>query len=302
MGAKVQIKNDSIHNFGGFYFCIDHFRKTGLANIIDNALGIRSVFATYSYSEIVETLMSIYLTGGTRIEDAKRLSNQFSEKTQGYELCSPDTVLKMLSDQASEDTFVDTPEGKSYRFNINGRLDKLLVDGLLKCGQVKAGGTHTFDYDNQFIPTEKYDSKYSYKKAFGYFPGIAQVDGMPFYIEGRDGNANVKLGQSETLRRAFEAAEARGVKVRQGTNGLRLIRQRHRGCCQPALQNILHQGIDVRHTARPHPRHTGAGMGVGGDKLPEVLARKAPVRGLLPEERVQPCGAEDALRRTDRHP
>ena len=35
---------------------------------------------------------------------------------------------------------------------------------------------------------------------------------MPFYIEGRDGNANVKLGQSETLRRAFEAAEARGVR------------------------------------------------------------------------------------------
>ena len=65
---------------------------------------------------------------------------------------------------------------------------------------------------NQFIPAEKQDSKYSYKKAFGYFPGIAQVDGMPFYIEGRDGNANVKLGQAETLRRAFEAAESRGVK------------------------------------------------------------------------------------------
>lgn len=211
MGAKIQIKNDSIHNFGGFFFCIDHFRKAGLADVIDNTLGIRGIFATYSYSEIVETLMSIYLTGGSRIEDAKRLSAQFSEKTQGYEMCSPDTILKMLSDKASEDTFLDTGEGKSYKFNINGRLDRLLIDGLLKCGQVRAGGGHTFDYDNQFIPTEKYDSKYSYKKAFGYFPGIAQVDGMPFYIEGRDGNANVRLGQAETLRRAFEAAEARGV-------------------------------------------------------------------------------------------
>ena len=212
MGAKVQIKNDSINNFGGFFFCLDHFRNAGLADAIDKTLGIRGIFATYSYSEIVETLMSIYLTGGSRIEDAKRLSAQFSEKTQGYELCSPDTILKMLSDMASEDMFVDTDDGKSYKFNINGRLDKLLIDGLLACGLVKSGGGHTFDYDNQFIPTEKHDAKYSYKKAFGYFPGIAQVDGLLFYIEGRDGNANVKLGQAETLRRAFEAAESRGVK------------------------------------------------------------------------------------------
>ena len=91
---------------------------------------------------MVETLMSIYFTGGSRIEDARRLSAQFSEKTQGYELCSPDTVLKMLSDQASEDTFLDTKDGKSYKFNINGRLDKLLIYGLLKCGQVKAGDGH----------------------------------------------------------------------------------------------------------------------------------------------------------------
>ncbi|MBP5535366.1 MAG: hypothetical protein J6X62_01095 [Bacteroidales bacterium] len=142
MGAKVQIKNDSINNFGGFYFCIDHFRRSGLADIIDNTLVIRGILAQYSYSEIVETLMSIYLTGGSRIEDAKRLSTQFSEKTQGYEMCSPDTVLKMLSDKASEDTFLDTKDGKSYKFNINGRLDKLLIDGLLKCGQVKAGDGH----------------------------------------------------------------------------------------------------------------------------------------------------------------
>ena len=109
------------------------------------------------------------------------------------------------------------------------------MDGLLECGQVDRKTKHTFDYDNQFIPTEKQDSRYSYKKAFGYFPGIAQ-DGLPFYIEGRDGNANVfakpnadelvrmlrrendgceetnvKLGQAETLRRAFEAAESRGI-------------------------------------------------------------------------------------------
>lgn len=212
MGAKIQIKNDSVYNFGGFFFCVDHFRKSGLAKVIDNTLGIRSALAKYSYSDIVETLMAIYLTGGSRIEDAKRLSAQFSEKSQGYRLCSPDTILKMLSDMASEDTLVESDEGKRYKFNTGEVLAGLLMDGLLKCGQVGTGSKHVFDYDNQFIPTEKQDSKYSYKKALGYFPGIAQVDGLPFYVEGRDGNANVRLGQSDTLRRAFETAESRGVR------------------------------------------------------------------------------------------
>lgn len=146
-GCKDINKKRFHTQFRRIFFCIDHFRKAGLVDVIDNTLGIRGVFATYSYSEIVEALMSIYLTGGSRIEDAKRLSAQFSEKTQGYEMCSPDTILKMLSDKASEDTFLDTGEGKSYKFNINGRLDRLLIDGLLKCEQVKVGDGHTFDYD-----------------------------------------------------------------------------------------------------------------------------------------------------------
>ena len=86
MAAKVQIKNDSIHNFGGFYFCVDHFRKSGLAELIYNILGIRGVLAIYSYSEIVESMVQIFMKGGSRIEDAKRLSAQFSKKTQWYKL------------------------------------------------------------------------------------------------------------------------------------------------------------------------------------------------------------------------
>ena len=112
--------------------------------------------------------MAIYLTGGSRIEDAKRLSAQFSEKSQGYRLCSPDTILKTLSDKAEEDTFVESGEGNRYKFSINAGLSGLLLDGMQECGQIDEATIHTFDYDNQFIPTEKYDSKYSYKKAFGY--------------------------------------------------------------------------------------------------------------------------------------
>ena len=39
---------------------------------------------------------------------------------------------------------------------------------------------YIFDYDNQFIPTEKYDSKRRYKKADGYVPGIASIEYATF--------------------------------------------------------------------------------------------------------------------------
>lgn len=39
-----------------------------------------------------------------------------------------------------------------------------------------------------FIRTEKADAKYSYKKYFGYFPGVVSIDGFITYIENRDGN------------------------------------------------------------------------------------------------------------------
>lgn len=212
MGAKIQIKNDSIKNFGGFYLFLDHFRKAGLDGIVDKTLGYRGVLAQYSYADIFSSLMAVYATGGTCVEDSARLSGDLSEKTQGYNFCSPDTILKMLGDFASEDTAVTSKDGKEYRFNINSRLNGMLLDGLIQCGQVNPQKKHIFDYDNQFIATEKKDARYSYKGAFGYFPGIAQVDGLPFYIEGRDGNANVKLRQADTLLRAFDLAREKGVR------------------------------------------------------------------------------------------
>ena len=71
--------------------------------------------------------------------------------------------------------FSSSSFGLTKTFNINDGLSKLLIDGLLKCGQVDRSTGHIFDYDNQFIASEKYDFRYSYKKAFGYFPGIAQI-------------------------------------------------------------------------------------------------------------------------------
>lgn len=236
MSAKIQLKSDLVGTFGGIFLMLDHFNKAGLDKLVDKLLGNRRFNAKYSYSDIFKTLLATYATNGSCIEDSRRISGQISEKSQDYRLCSPDILLNSFKELCTGSSASHSESGIEYRFNHNPALTSLAVKGLIQCGQVDTKTAHVFDYDNQFIPTEKYDAKFSYKKAFGYFPGIAQIDGYPFFVENRDGNANVKYLsftdvaesrhskqacstldfcniQAETLEKAYLALEENGVKV-----------------------------------------------------------------------------------------
>jgi len=65
---------------------------------------------------------------------------------------------------------------------------------------------------NQFIPTDKYDSKRSYKHADGYYPGTASIGNYPVYIENRNGNSNVKYQQEQALQRAYDLLGEFGIR------------------------------------------------------------------------------------------
>jgi transposase len=47
----------------------------------------------------------------------------------------------------------------------------------------------------------------------GYFPGVATIGDRIVYVENRDGNANVKTSQSETLERAYRLLADKGIKI-----------------------------------------------------------------------------------------
>lgn len=214
MAAKIQIKNDRINSFGGIFFIIDQFRSSGLAALVDKILGVKGINTKFSYSNVVENLTSIFVSGGEVLEDVNFFRQEAFKANPDYRFCSADTIGRDLRGLAVENTeFRAVESGKTYQFNINNRLNGLLLKSLLQLGVVNKEQPVTFDYDNQFIANEKYDATYSYKKANGYFPGIAQINLHPFYIENRDGNANVKFEQAETLERAFAHLKANGIKV-----------------------------------------------------------------------------------------
>ena len=47
--------------------------------------------------------------------------------------------------------------------------------GILATGQLLPNNEYDFDFGHQFIETEKFDAKMTYKKFTGYSPGIATV-------------------------------------------------------------------------------------------------------------------------------
>lgn len=69
MTAKVQIKNDTINSFGGIFFAIDQFRASRLAKLVNNTLGSKGLNARFKFSDTLENMASISLSGGEVLED-----------------------------------------------------------------------------------------------------------------------------------------------------------------------------------------------------------------------------------------
>jgi hypothetical protein len=105
-------------------------------------------------------------------------------------------------------------------------------------GLFKSGQFLDVDFDHQFIPTEKHDATYSYKKAFGYFPGVASVGGVIVHVENRDGNTPVKFCQAETFK---TWAVHLPIPCR-----LRLLFERNRGNHRRAQQSVLSACVKLR--------------------------------------------------------
>ena len=66
--AKIQIKSEKLTPFWGIFSIMEQFDAL-LAQTIDSTLGLRCTMFGYQYSEILRSLMCVYLCGGSCIED-----------------------------------------------------------------------------------------------------------------------------------------------------------------------------------------------------------------------------------------
>lgn len=136
----------------------------------------------------------------------------------------------------SEDNIIYRSDGAvPYSFNKAERLNELLLEMLLHSGQLERTQRYDLDFDHQFIPTEKYDTLYSYKKERGYFPGVATIGEMIVGLEGRNANTNVRFHQADTLKGLFRRLAERGIYINRcrmdcGSYSEEIIRTVHGYC------------------------------------------------------------------------
>ncbi len=210
---KITYSKENIKSFGGINFADEIIKNANLYKTIDESLGSRGIRAEYSYSDLVRSYFLLVLCGGGCAEDITEHLRDELEQVKEFKVCSADTLLRMQKELSTEkETFI-SKGNIEHDFNINLNLNRLMVQLLVKTKQLSANtDNYIFDYDNQFIPTGKYDSKRSYKKDDGYFPGIATIGNHPVYIENRNGNSNVKYKQEQTLENAYGILKEFGIK------------------------------------------------------------------------------------------
>jgi hypothetical protein len=211
--TKIQKISKNITPFGGVFFVNDEFKNSGLRKLIDIQLGIRTSTKGYTYGNLIGNFFNLRLSGGECAEDIQKHFRGTLEQIPGNAVASADTLLRCFGELAVDNTTVISSSEKAYQFNINEKLNDLNIKSLLLTKQLKKGELYDFDYDNQIIEHEKYDAKKTYKMNSGYFPGVATIGNKIVYVENRDGNANVKTAQEETLERSYTLLNKNGISV-----------------------------------------------------------------------------------------
>ena len=186
--TKVAIKNVNITSFGGIYHIINVFSKLGFEKLTESVLGKRgSSGKAFSHGSIFGSLFFSHLCGGECLEDINALIGQFKQRPDTL-LPGADTVGRGLKELAGKNiVYKSETSGKSYSFNTTEKLNTLLLRMIWRMGLIKVGSHVDLDFDHRFVPTHKFDAKYSYKQDFGYFPGWASIGGIIVGGENRDG-------------------------------------------------------------------------------------------------------------------
>lgn len=158
-------------------------------------------------------LWSVFFCGGDRAEDVNEHLKEYLQDIPNQRVADADTILRVLKTLKTDKEKIESSKGNTYEINKNDRLNELDIKLLKKTNLLKEGESYDFDYDNEVLRTEKYDTKKTYKMVNGYFPGMATIKGMPVYFENRDGNMHVKTNQHEVLERCYKMLINNGIQI-----------------------------------------------------------------------------------------
>lgn len=208
------INSHHINPFGGLNFVFDTFDKLNLGKIIEKNLPPLAAQSKYKWKDILYSFWAVYFCGGDCIEDLSGNLRSHIGTNPFAKTPSPDRVLDRFKELSLPKDLFSVPRGKSlHQFSLHHSLNELNLNILSTLG-LKGKDGHTLDYDNTIIFTEKCDAMRTYKKDFGYCPGVGLIGSNVVYVENRNGNSDAQTLQFETLNRMFSALEAQNITIK----------------------------------------------------------------------------------------
>lgn len=204
--------SNSISSFGGLNIIHHELEKLNIGGQLNSSLPVLALQSRYDWKDMFYSLLSVYYSGGQCIEDVRTVLTDRFGHSPFFNICSPDTLLRRMKELASEDRFCQTRRGGiTHQYNYN----EVLLDAnirLLKHIGAFSKDEIVLDYDNTMTFTEKADSRMTYKRQYGYQPGVCFLNEQQvLYIENRNGNSDAKSFQLETLKRLFDRMGHHGV-------------------------------------------------------------------------------------------
>lgn len=207
----IKILRTKVTPFGGIHLIHQRLISDGIVQFIDNELGGRGNKSEYCYSDILLSRTYTAFCGGNATEDVNYIRENTLKHLRKISIPSADTILRGDKELSTPCQYIETDSGKN-KINVNSKMNTFLIRAAIKFNQLNTEDKSlVYDFDHQFIPAEKYDATYSYKKARGYFPAVATISNIPVYIEGRNGNCNVKTAQLSTHKRILSALKQEGI-------------------------------------------------------------------------------------------
>ena len=211
--VKITTSLENIKSFGGLNFISEEYDQLNITELSSKYLGERVLQSKFSNSDVIKNLWALHFAGGDCAEDIHTNLKGELEQIQNMKVCSPDTILRRQKQLALKKEVHISCANVINEFSKHEALNAMNLDLLLQTKTLVPNQYYDFDFDNQFIPCEKYDAKKSYKMKDGYFPGIATIGNHIVHFENRNGNSNVKFKQAENLQSAYDLLKSKNIFI-----------------------------------------------------------------------------------------
>ncbi|MCB0402061.1 MAG: IS1380 family transposase [Flavobacteriales bacterium] len=195
MKVKVEHTDSGENIFGGINVFIHEMTKLGIDKLIDSHLGKRVKQAKYSTGEIIMYWIYGMLCGANKFDKITKIHKNFQNIPYLKDkIPSRDTIRRMMQKLAIPNSVKENlTNDEVSEVNDNVKLNTLLHKIQKKLNIFNSKKKHTLDVDTIVIPTNAYDSKFSFKKKIrGYHPCVSIIDGKAVYMEMRNGNVSPK--------------------------------------------------------------------------------------------------------------